>query len=304
MRARLLCLALAAIVIVPAARARERDFVFAAYNLESFFTVDRPDDPAAPRRKSNASIKVLVRILTTLKAHAVGLSEMGTREDLEYLRQRLKANGLDYPHSEFVQAAEGDRNLALLSRVPIVARQPATNLTYEMEGTRQRVRRGFLDVTVEAAPGVEIRLVGAHLKSRLTRNSSNEALARRHEAALLRRHVDQIFAAEPKGLLLVWGDLNDVRNSPAVAEILGGKQRTLFDLAPTDRQGDRWTWHDKTTDAYQRIDYLLANRALKRCLIRDGSRVNRSPNWRKASDHRAIVAAFGFGGAAPSRPPR
>ena len=292
MRAQLLCLALATVVVAPPLGAR--DFVFAAYNLENYFTEDRPDDLAAPKRKSTRSIGALVTIIKRLNADAIGLSEMGTPKDLEHLQKRLLNVGRNYPYSEFVLAAEGDRNLALLSRRPIVARQSVKDLTYEMDGTQQRVRRGFLDVTVKVAPDANIRLVGAHLKSRLTRNSVNEALARRNEAALLRRHVDQILAAEPKELLLVWGDLNDVRNSPAVAEILGGKKRSLFDLAPSDQHGDRWTWHDKTTDSYQRIDYLIANLALKRRLIRERSRINRSPDWRKASDHRAIVAEFRF----------
>ncbi len=295
MRAHLLCLALATAVIVPEVGAqRARKFVFAAYNLENYFTTEPADDSNVPKRKTKPSIAALVRILVKLKADAIGVSEMGTREDLEHLHKLLRANGRDYPHLEFVPAAEGDRNLALLSRLPFVAQKSVVDLTYEMDGTQQRVRRGFLDVTIKVASDVKIRLVGAHLKSRLTRNSPNEALARRNEAALLRRHVDQILAAEPKELLLVWGDLNDVRNSPAVAEILGGRQRSLFDLSPADQQGDRWTWHDKTNDTYQRIDYLLANRALKKHCVRERSRVDRSPDWRKASDHRAIVAAFRF----------
>lgn len=295
MRARLLCLALATAVAAPELAAqRARKFVFAAYNLENYFTTEPSDGASAPPRKTKTSISALVRILVKLKADVIGVSEMGTREDLAHLCARLKANGLDYHDSEFVRAPEGDRNLALLSRVPIISRQSAEDLTYEMDGTQQRVRRGFLDVTVTVPSGAEIRLVGAHLKSRLTRNSPNEALARRQEAALLRRHVDRIVAVDPKGLLLVWGDLNDVRNSPAVTEILGRKQNSLVDLAPADRQGDRWTWHDKTTDGYQRIDYLLANRALKRRLMRKRTLVDRSPDWRKASDHRAIVATFRF----------
>ncbi len=290
MRARLLCLALAVSFVAPEVGAR--NFTVAAYNLENFFVSERAEELTSPPRKSDASTKALVKILCQVRADVVGLSEMGTPADLEQLQRRLQKSGLDYPQRAFLKAAEGDRNLALLSRKPIVARNSTTDLTYEMDGTRQRVRRGFLDVTVEVAPGVTVRLVGAHLKSRLTRNSPNEALARRNEAALLRRHVDHILTAEPRGLLLVWGDLNDVRNSPAVAEILGGKQRTLFDLVPADREGDRWTWHDKTTDSYQRIDYLLANRGLKRRLVREETWVDRSPDWRRASDHRAVVATF------------
>ena len=289
---RLLSLSLAAMLIVPAARGR--DFVFAGYNLENFFTASRATNPSSGAPKSEASVAALVRVLSGVRADVLGLSEIGTPEDLEDLRQRLKASGLDYPHAEFVKAAEGDRNLALLSRVPIAARQSVTDLTYEMDGARQRVRRGFLDVTVEPAPGITLRLVGAHLKSRLVRNSANEALARRSEAALLRRHIDPILAADPAALLLVWGDFNDLKSSATVAEIIGAKGTALIDLAPADRQGDRWTWHDAVNDSYQRVDFLLVSHGLKPAVVASRTRVQRTPEWRLASDHRPVVVALRF----------
>lgn len=292
MHARLLCLTLATAALVPATRAK--DFVFAAYNLENYFTSESAEDSAVKPLKSPRSISALVQIMAKLNADVIGLSEVGSPKDLEHLRKRLLAQGRDYPEPVFLTAAEGERNLALLSRVPIVSRQSATDVIYEMQGTLQRVRRGFLDVTVQATPEIQLRLVGAHLKSRLTVNSTNEALERRREAALLRRHVDQIFAAEPKVRLLVWGDLNDVKNSAALAEIMGPKRIGLVDLVPADKHGDRWTWQDKTTDTYQRIDYLLASKSLKKHLVREKTRVDRSVDWRKASDHRAVVGAFRF----------
>jgi endonuclease/exonuclease/phosphatase family metal-dependent hydrolase len=292
MSLRALCLSLVAVAFAPDVRGQA--FVFAAYNLENYFTISRESDPAAAAPKSDASVAALVRILSSLKADALGLSEIGTPEDLEDLRQRLRSGGLDYPHAEFVKAAEGERNLALLSRVPIVARRSITDLAYEMEGTQQRVRRGFLDVTLEPAPGVTLRLVGAHLKSRLTRNSANETLARRSEAALLRRHVDQILAAAPGESLLVWGDFNDVKNSATIAEIIGTKGTALIDLAPADRQGDRWTWHDAANDNYQRVDFIFVSRALKPAVLASRTRVHRAADWRVASDHRPVVVALRF----------
>jgi len=285
-------LSLVVAVMVCAAPADARDFVFAAYNLESYFTASRAKDQSAGPPKSEASVAALVRLIGSLRADALGLSELGTAEDLEDLRQRLRAIGLDYPHFEFVKAAEGDRNLALLSRVPIVAQQSANNLTYEMDGAQQRVRRGFIDVTVEPAPGIRLRLIGAHLKSRLLRNSANEALARRSEASLLRRHIDLVLAAEPAQPLLVWGDFNDLKGSATVAEIIGVKSGALVDLAPADRQGDRWTWHDATNDSYQRVDYLLVSQSLKPAVVPGRTRVQRAIDWRLASDHRPVVVGL------------
>jgi endonuclease/exonuclease/phosphatase family metal-dependent hydrolase len=280
--------------MIHAPEMRGRDFVFAAYNLENYFTVSRATDRSAGAPKSEASVAALVRVFSALRADAVGLAEVGTPEDLEDLRQRLKASGLDYPHTEFVKAAEGDRNLALLSRVPIVARQSIGDLTFEMEGTRQRMRRGILDVTLEPAQGKSLRVVGAHLKSRLMRNSANEALARRSEAGLLRSHIDQILTADPGALLLVWGDFNDVKSSATVSEILGAKANALVDLAPSDRQGDRWTWHDAVNDNYQRVDFVFASKALKSLVVPSRTRVHRAADWRLASDHRPVAVGLRF----------
>ncbi len=276
-----------------------RDFVFAAYNVENYFTVSRVKDQSAGAPKSEASVAALVRVFSAVRADAIGLAEVGTPEDLEDLRQRLKASGLDYPHTEFIKAAEGDRNLALLSRVPIVARQSVHDLTYEMDGTLQRMRRGILDVTLEPAHGRPLRVVGAHLKSRLMRNSANEALARRSEAGLLRHHIDQILRADPDALLLVWGDFNDVKSSATVTEILGTKGNALFDLAPSDKQGDRWTWHDAVNDNYQRVDFVFASQALRSSVVPSRTRVHRAADWRVASDHRPVVVGLRW-----SRPPR
>ena len=91
----------------------------------------------------------MTEILLKLRPDILGVCEMGSREDLAALQQRLKDAGLDLPHSEWVQAADPDRHLALLSRFPTVARQPQTRLSYLLDETKLPVQRGFLDVTLQ-----------------------------------------------------------------------------------------------------------------------------------------------------------
>ena len=280
----------------PAALAA-RDFVFVAWNVENFALAPAASGERQP--KPPASVEAVVRTILALRADAVGFAEMGSAEDLAELQRRLRAAGRDFPYSELVAAADEERRLALLSRVPIVARASVTESSYELRGGKVRVKRGFLDVTLEPAPGARLRLVGAHLKSRLARGpgGADEALARRQEAALLRAHLNAVFAAEgPDAEVLAWGDFNDAKNSPGVLDILGppGAVGALHDLAPADRLGDRWTHHFAPTDSYERIDYLLASRALRPRVVAARTKVHRDPDWREASDHRPVAVALRY----------
>ncbi len=80
-----------------------------------------------------------------------------------------------------------------------------------MDGKPEKVRRGFLDVTIQVNAGYQLRLVGAHLKSKLPIREG-EALVRRMEAELLRKHLDGILGAAPETNLICYGDFNDTRN--------------------------------------------------------------------------------------------
>ena len=59
-----------------------------------------------------------------------------------------------------------------------------------MNGQPEKVRRGFLDVTIEVNAGYRLRMVGAHLKSKLP-IPGGEALMRRYEAQLLRKRLER-----------------------------------------------------------------------------------------------------------------
>lgn len=271
-------------------RSHSSEVVFAAYNVENYLGDDSGNNRRAPV-KSEASIQALLAVIKEINPDILGVCEMGSPEQFEDFKQRLA--GLGYTHFEYLQAADTERHLALLSRFPIVSRQSRGNVPFTLNGQPMQVRRGFLDVTVELPSRWRLRLVGAHLKSKLP-VPEGEALLRRHEAHLLREHINTILDANPRENLLVYGDLNDTKNEPTFQEISGPRQSPgyMADLWLKDNVGDRWTYYWKSADIYSRIDYILVNRALMPQVDKQKSYVYRSALWDKASDHRPVVAVI------------
>ena len=267
---------------------------FAHYNVENYLEMNRRQDGRVvfapkPVGEKNA----LVRIIKEIHPDILGVAEMGPPDQFEEFKKRLNEAGLEFPFFEYVNAADPDRHLALLSRFEIVERHSEKTLFFDLNGQRQAVERGFLDVTIEVNPSYRLRLVGAHLKSKLA-VPSGEALLRRNEARLLRQHIDLVLSTDPNVNLLVYGDLNDTRDQPAVQEILGPRRspNRLNDILLADAQGDRWTYYRQLSDTYDRIDYIMTDQALWPQIDQSQSYVYRSNDWYSASDHRPVVAVI------------
>lgn len=289
-----LALVLVAAFFVGAARAGE-PFTVLAYNVANWLVTDRFVDgrrvDAAP--KPEAEKNAVVEIIAAHRPAIVGVVEIGDRNELADLRARLKARGLDYPHSEWHEGLDTARHVALLSRFPIVERN-SRHVTFNLNGQPQGIQRGILDVTVEVAPGQRLRLIGLHLKSRRPVPEYDEAALRAREAWHVRQHVDAILKKDPATRLLLFGDLNDTKNTYPIREILGPRNgpTSLTDILLKDSRGERWTHYWRTADEYSRIDFLLASRALLPAVVREKSGINDAPNWLDASDHRAIYVTI------------
>jgi endonuclease/exonuclease/phosphatase family metal-dependent hydrolase len=267
---------------------------FAHYNVENYLVKERREGNEIvfgpkPEREKNT----LIRIIEEIHPDILGVAEMGSEDQFADFQNRLKAIGLVYPFTEYVSGADPDRHLALLSRFAIIERHSENSVELDLNGHRSLVERGFLDVTVEVNRSYRLRLVGAHLKSKLP-SPDGEALIRRNEARLLRKHIDEVFQKEPEANLLVYGDMNDTKDQPAILEILGPHQSLnhLTEIPVTDVQGDRWTYYRRLSDMYDRIDYLLASRELLPQIDQRRSYIYRSRDWYSASDHRPIVAVI------------
>lgn len=271
------------------------EIIVCQYNVRNYVDA-RPSGEGqryAARAKPQTEIDALVRIISEINPDILGVCEMGTPARFEDFKHRLQAAQLGYSDFEYVQAADDERHLALLSRFPIVSRESAKDVGFELGGRVEKVRRGFLDVTVQVTPEYRLRLVGAHLKSKLP-VPGGEALIRRHEAQQLRRHLDAIFEADPQVNLVCYGDFNDTKDQPMFQEITGprGTPGYMADLWAKDSVGDRWTHYWRVADLYSRIDYIFVSPALIREVIKEKSRVYRGPAWEVASDHRAVYASI------------
>ncbi len=290
-----LAIALAWIAASPFLSAAPGEIVVCHYNVRNYVEA-KPAGPGqkyGTQAKPAAEIDALIQVIKEINPDILGVCEMGSPERFEDFKQRLAAADLGYTDSEYVAAVDEDRHLALVSRFPIVARQSLTDVPYELNGKVEKVKRGFLDVTVQITTGYQLRLIGAHLKSKLP-TPEGEALIRRHEAQELRKHVDRILTAAPQTNLVCYGDFNDSKDQPMFREVSGvrGSPTYLDDLPAQDSLGDRWTHYWSVADEYSRIDYLFVSPGLVREVVTGSSRVYRGDGWAKASDHRAVYTSI------------
>jgi endonuclease/exonuclease/phosphatase family metal-dependent hydrolase len=278
------------------------DFRVATYNLENYLLAPsgtRPAKSPAARAKIRDSIR-------TANADVLALQEVGGLSALMELRQMLKTEGLDYPHWEWVAGWDTNIQIAVLSRLPIIARRPHTNEAFLLFGRRFRVSRGFLEVDIRAGPRYTFTLMTAHLKSRRPVPEADEAEMREQEALLLRAAVDRRLARNPNANLVLVGDLNDVKDSKSTRAVIGRGRLGLVDTRPAEQNGDTdlnanprfdprnvtWTHYYGQEDSYSRIDYLLVSRGMLREWKPAGTQIVVVPNWGTGSDHRPIVATF------------
>ncbi|HLX96415.1 MAG TPA: endonuclease/exonuclease/phosphatase family protein [Verrucomicrobiae bacterium] len=278
-------------------------FRVATYNVENY--LDQPTE-SRPQPKSAAAKARVREGIRALNPDVLALEEMGGLSALMELRASLKTEGLDFPYWEWVGGEDTNIHVAVLSKLPIVARRPHTNEVFLLDGRRFRVSRGFAELDIRAAPDFTFTLIAAHLKSRRAVPDANEAEQRLAEAKILRGIVDRNLAAHPNTRLIVLGDFNDVKDSDSTREIIGRGRFKLVDTRPAERNGDNapaenswfeprnitWTHYYGKEDTYSRVDYILLSSRLAQAWVRNDTYVLTMPNWGVASDHRPIMATF------------
>ena len=267
------------------------EIIFVAYNLWNYLAMDRRIDGETVENapKPEEQVVALIDAITAVQPDILGVCELGDETFLQDLRTRLKAKGIDLPHTEMVEDRwEGSRNLALLSRFPIVDRNSRDDLNYRLDNTVQPFQRGILDVTIAPSDDYRLRCVGLHLKSKREVRDADQAAMRRNEAQLAREHIDGILTEQPGANLIVYGDFNDTRNEAPVRTLQGrfGTDGWLDDLKLEDRFGFRWTHHWSWADIYARLDFALVSSGLSPEVDRDRSYILHFKNWNLASDHR------------------
>ena len=278
-------------------------FRVATYNVENY--LDQPTESRPHIKSAEARAKVRESI-RALNPDVIALEEMGGISALMELRSSLKTDGLDYPYWEHISGADTNIHVAVLSKLPIVARHPHTNDAFLLDGRRFYVSRGFAEVDIRAAPDFTFTLIAGHLKSRRPVPDADEAEERFEEAKILRGIVDEHLKANPDVKLIVLGDFNDVKNSDSMKTVIGHGKSKLTDTRPAERNGDNapnpipffepqnitWTYYYGKEDTYSRVDYILLSPAMVRDWVKNETYVLTMPNWGVASDHRPIVATF------------
>ncbi len=278
-------------------------FRVATYNIENY--LDQPTE-SRPHVKSPEAKAKIRESIKAMNPDVLALEEMGTTDALLELRASLKADWLDFPFWEHVSGADTNIHVAVLSRLPIVARRPHTNDLFLLDGRQFRVERGFAEVDIAAATNFTFTLIAAHLKSRLPSPVADEAEERLAEAKVLRGIIDEHFTNNPNARLIVLGDFNDVKDSDSMKEIIGRGRFKLTDTRPAERNGDNapgqppyfeprnvtWTYFYGADDTYSRMDYILLSPALARNWVPADTYIPTIPNWGVGSDHRPIVATF------------
>lgn len=269
-----------------------------AYNLKNWLArrpyaaAANPDLPDIPKPESEKGR--IVKFLTSIQPDVLGVCEIGAPEDLADLQTRLKAAGLDLPNLEFNRGDDPARSLGFLTRFPISQRHSQTQLEYQLGEQTLFMQRGILDVVLDITPQFQVRFLGVHLKSKRPIPEADESLMRRNEAHLLRRYIEGILTAAPDTRLLCYGDFNEHRNEPAIAEIIGSRASPahLGEVPLRDANGLVWTQFWDAADVYSRFDYFFTSRPLRPHVDLKKSFIFTDADFLKASDHRPIVLSL------------
>lgn len=261
-----------------------KPFTFISYNVKNWL-ISNQSPPKKPEAK-----EAVIQILAEADPDVIGLSEIGSKEDVEEIRLLMAEAGHDLPHTYHTGGVDTVRHLAILSRFPIVSTE-APSLA--LPGKGYSMQRGMLDVTIEV--GTEkIRFIGLHLKSKRNTPEFNQALLRIDEAAHTRKHIDAILASDPEAMVVCYGDFNDTTRSLSTRAIFG-TYRTPEYLSPVhvkDSRGESWTHCWAYQDIYSRIDFVTVSQPLKRRVDKKASRIIDDPEWETASDHRPVLVRF------------
>lgn len=269
-------------------------FRFVAHNLRNWLTMEiTTAEGTSPRPKPEEEKRATATVLARHRPDILGVCEIGGPADLADLRTRLRDGGVELPHVHHTGGADPERRLALLSRFPVVSSERHEDLTFRLDGRTLEMSRGILDVTLGTPVG-ELRFLGLHLKSKREIPEADQARMRLAEAHLARALADRILAADPGARLIVYGDLNDTRNSPTVRTIRGPGDgpRSLKTVGLRDSREQAWTYHWEHADIYSRIDFILLSESVRGLGNWDASYVVDDPETARASDHRPLVLSL------------
>ncbi len=265
----------------------------ATYNVENYLVTDRQVDGTFRKAypKPEDEKKAVRQAIKTINPDILAVQEMGKLPFLEELQRDLKADGLDFPHIALLEAADPERHVAFLSKLPFKDVKRHDKLPVKFLNQSDVVKRGALEVTVATSEG-DLTLFTIHLKSRRTEtpNDPEGTAQRAAEAEAVRDLVLTRFPDPTKAKFIICGDWNDTRLSRGVRALQKRGDTTIGEiLRAYDSRGETWTHAYRREDSYSRIDYILVSPALKPLVQNKGTaKIYDGPGQRDGSDHRPV----------------
>jgi len=236
----------------------------------------------------------LRQVITGIAPDILAVCEMGKPAFLAEFQRELQRAGQDYPHTVVLEAADADRHVAVLSKVPFkeVRRHARVPITYF--GQPEVVKRGVLEVIFATNEG-DVSVFVIHLKSKFTeRKDDPEGATRRAlEAEAVRDLVLSRYPEPAQAKFILCGDWNDTRTTRPVRALQMRGETAIGEILPaSDPRGETWTYHYLKEDSYSRIDYLLVSPGLKPLVANGRAAIWDGAGTAEASDHRAVFVSL------------
>ncbi|HWA26143.1 MAG TPA: endonuclease/exonuclease/phosphatase family protein [Lacunisphaera sp.] len=283
-------LGLFAVAVVPAA------LTVATYNVENYTIADRMVEgvyrQAYPKPEKEKA--ALQQVVAGIAPDILAVCEMGKPEYLAEFQRELKQVGQDFPHTVVLEAADPDRHVAVLSKVPFKEVRRHAHVPIMYFGEADVVKRGVLEVIFATQEG-DISLFVVHLKSKFTerKDDPESGIRRAAEAEAARDLVLSRYPDPRKAKFIVCGDWNDTRTTRPVRALLKRGETDIGELlSATDSRGDTWTHYFRREDLYSRIDYLMVSPGLKPLVAGGRARIWDGAGTTDASDHRALFTTL------------
>lgn len=241
----------------------------------------RPNYPKPEREK-----KHLRKNIAHIKPDILALQEMGSHGHLLELQNDLQKEGYPMKYKFISEDFGRDRNLAFLSKIPILSSKAHEEILVKNGYGRQQVLRGLLEIEISYR-NKPLKIFNLHLKSRRTTNQSDPNGSQyRHKES---RAILEIIAERTnQGRIpcIVLGDFNDYQQSPTISLFKKNKTPKLYLLPCFDRKGETWTHYYKKGDTYSTLDYIFYSEQI---LIKENQgSIFYDRQYFRASDHRPV----------------
>lgn len=260
------------------------------------------NQPGFRDQKFKTAAGEVAKIIESVAADVIALTEVGDGSDLEELRTEIGSLGLNYQYMAVCDSSDGTTKqyVGVLSKFPIgdvIVKIPGReSYIGEPDDPETENNTGIskgMRVTV-TAHGKEFLLYILHLASESGGHEKDQQ--RIAQASIVRRHY--LPAIKEGKMVIVAGDLNDKKGQPTLLRIRGVDDihEDLIQTGHTkyfdkDKLHTRWTYEYE--GVRQQIDHILLSFSVKDACKRGGIKARTVDHGNDlASDHRPLVVTL------------